>query len=298
MHQPNFDTLYHDVPPAQKTMLRRFRANYPYRMLPVNGIIWHYLTAGQGAATVVLLPGAFMCADMWMHVIIALENDYSIIAPDAYALHNVYDLKTACDALAHILDAEGVHQAILVGLSAGGGWAQYMIQWYPERVAHVVLSHCGAINRDPDEVSSQRILFTMLRVMPRGLLKWMLLKRIRGEYPEHAPWVDYARAFVHESTLRIRRDMLIGFFSGGMQMLKNYPYQSDVFANWPGEALLLASQDDAVGYKHLEDLQGEFPRAQVAVLPEGGHHTFLLFPGMYAQAVVDFVTALPVPQPV
>jgi pimeloyl-ACP methyl ester carboxylesterase len=292
MRQPNLEKLYQDVPEAQKAMLRRFRAEHDYQTLRVAGADWRYITCGQGATTVVLLPGGFMRADMWMHLIKALENDYKIIAPDAYALQGTFDIKAACDALATILDTQDVQQAIVVGLSAGGGWAQYMIQYYPQRVASVVLSHCGTINRARSEMRRGRLWLSLLRLLPSGLLRRMLLKRVGGAYPEHAPWLDYARAFVQETTLQIERDMLIGFFEGGIQALSAYPYQAQVFENWPGEALLLTSVDDNVTHQHLPALKKMFPHAQVTSLPEGGHHTLLLFPDAYVAAVRDFIASL------
>jgi hypothetical protein len=64
-----------------------------------------------------------MRADVWMYPIRALEDQYKIIAPDAYALQGMYDIIAASDTLATILDGEGAQQEIIIGLSAGGGWA-------------------------------------------------------------------------------------------------------------------------------------------------------------------------------
>jgi pimeloyl-ACP methyl ester carboxylesterase len=122
----------------------------------------------------------------------------------------------------------------------------------------------------------------------------MLLRRVAGAYPEHAPWLDYARAFVQEAALNIDPERLLGFFGGGLQAITEYPYQAWVFARWPGEALLLTSEDDNVTHRRLPALKKMFPRAQVTSLPEGSHHAFLLFPDAYVAAVRAFVTDLKV----
>ena len=120
--------LYRDVPAEQREQLLRFRATHPYHQLDVDGTTWRYLACGEGDRTLLFLPGAFLQADMWFKQILALETDHRIIAPDAYALQGIFDLERVCRTILESLDAEGIERATVVGLSAGGGVAQGLLQ--------------------------------------------------------------------------------------------------------------------------------------------------------------------------
>ena len=146
----NTTSTYQDVPAGQKQRLFTFRATHPYTQLAINDTPWRYIASGRGDRALLFLPGAFLQANMWFNQILALETDHRIIAPDAYALQGLFDLDAVCDALVQSLDAEGIERATVIGLSAGGGVAQLLLQTHPERVEHAVFSHCGVLEPSAD----------------------------------------------------------------------------------------------------------------------------------------------------
>jgi len=164
MKNNEFDKIYKKVPQEQKEMLEEFRASHPYKELDINGTRWRYISCGEGSKTLLFLPGGFMKADMWFYSILALEKDYRIITPDDYTLQGTFVMDEICRAIVKILEAEDVQKATIIGCSAGGGVAQYFIQEYPQKVEHLVLSHCGVISAE--HVPEQQKRLMMIKLLP------------------------------------------------------------------------------------------------------------------------------------
>ena len=53
-----------NIPAHQMTLLRDFRAAHRYRQLDFEDWSWRYIAAGSGTRALLLLPGAFVGAEM------------------------------------------------------------------------------------------------------------------------------------------------------------------------------------------------------------------------------------------
>lgn len=104
----------------------------------------HYESGGSGA-TIVLVPGLGMSCGVWADARARLEPSYRVIAVDPRGSGQSakppgpYTGADAADDLAAILDAEGVEQAHVVGMSMGGLIAQEVALCHPARVRSLVL---------------------------------------------------------------------------------------------------------------------------------------------------------------
>lgn len=78
--------------------------------------------------------------------------------------------------------------------------------------------------------------------------------------------------------------------SPGSKKLRNFVFDPDAHAAWPGYMLILASRDDAGAMAKLAALRERYPRARVHMFDQGGHHTYLFFPEAYTTALPDFLT--------
>ncbi|MBN1312439.1 MAG: alpha/beta hydrolase [Anaerolineae bacterium] len=291
MNASSFDPAYADVPAEQRERLKAFRAEHPAKSLDVDGKHWSYLTCGTGEKTLLFLAGAFLPADMWFYTIGELEKSFRILAPETNMLVGL-SARQALDALPRLMDAEGVQKASVVGLSAGGGMAQMLLQEHPERVENLVLSHTGIIERRPDhpELERQvRRLTWLIRVLPVSLVRRVLLKRTSGTLPVSSEWRQFHDAYFRESSAAITKDMVISFLQNGLELRREYQYKPEAFAGWAGRVLLLNSQDDTVTMGNLDRLRQRFPEADVHIFEEGGHHTFMLYPEAYTAILEDFL---------
>lgn len=286
---PDFDRLYERVPEEQKSLLRDFRVGHVYKELDTGAGRWRYLACGNGREALLLVPGAFLEADMWFYVILAMEERYRIIVPDSYTLQGTFEMDDVCQALLRILDAEGIGKVTFTGLSAGGGVAQYFLQEHPDRVAHLVLSHCGVLEPDAEAETEIRRLLVLVRVLPMWLIRRFVLRRTAGSLPPTSEWIEFHNAYFREAGSRLTKAILIDFLHGGAEVRRSFASKPEALDSWTGEALILGSQDDQVAARSLKQLQARFPRARTRLLAEGGHHAFMLFPEVYTGALSAFL---------
>lgn len=285
--------IYQDVPTEQRERLFSFRATHPYHHLSTGDASWRYIACGEGKRTLLFLPGAFLKADMWFNQVLALESDYQIIAPDAFALQGLFDLEVVCDVLAQSLDAEGIEGATVIGLSAGGGVAQALLQRYPDRVDHVVFSHCGVLEHSAEAERQSRRILMLVRLLPLFVIRSVLKRMTTGRVPASSEWVVFHEAYVKEAILDVDRATVVRFLRSSLETRRRISFDPAILDRWAGSALILSSQDDALSQQSVERLQSRYPMARVELLAEGGHHTFLFFPDDYTSALMRFLEDTP-----
>lgn len=137
-------SFYASVPPEQRQALETFRGSDRQRMMRIDGREWRYVSTGEGEHTLVILPGGFARADMWLRPILNLESEYRTLAIDASL--EVFAAGPFCDAVFEILDREGVDTFTALGCSYGGGLVQHLLHHHSERLEHAVLSHCTPVS--------------------------------------------------------------------------------------------------------------------------------------------------------
>jgi pimeloyl-ACP methyl ester carboxylesterase len=287
--QSSFDDIYRDVPDEQKQLLQDFRANHPYRELDVDGTRWRYIASGQGDRALLFLPGGFLAADMYFHAVLALEETYRIIVPDSYTLQGTFNMDDVCRAIVRILNAEGMDKATVIGLSAGGGVAQYFIQEYPERVERLVLSHCGILEREVEAANKLKKMLSLVKILPPFVTRRIVMKMTTGNVPPSSKWIEFHNAYFREASSRITKTMFVRFLEGAVETRRSFVSKPEVLESWAGETLILASKDDQAAFASLGRLQARYPTAQTHLFEEGGHHTFMFFPEAYTAVLKEFL---------
>jgi pimeloyl-ACP methyl ester carboxylesterase len=288
MKTASFDELYRDVPQAQKSQLQAFRSRHQLKPIETGGIEWSYLSCGTGTRSLLFLAGAFLPFDMWFYMIDEFEARYRVLAPDSNILAGL-SAREALDALPRLMDQEQVETATVIGLSAGGGMAQMMLQEHADRVEDLILSHTGILESDP--VTERRLerSIRLVRVLPNRLVRRVIQKRTGGEPPASSPWLQFHEAYFREQRSAINKRIVAEFLRNGLQLRREYRHEPEAYASWNGRILILGSEDDPVTTNGLEKLKSRFPQAAVRLLPEGGHHTFMLYPEEYAAALTGFL---------
>jgi len=289
MAEQGLEQLYAGVPEAQRTQLLDFRERHPYRQIKVNRRTWRYIAAGQGETAVVFLPGAFLPADMWFYQMTALAHRYRVVAPDAYALQDFFDLDQICWLLEEMLAAEGFSAATFVGLSAGGGLVQYLLQERPGLLANGVLSHCGPIVYDEKGARQGRRLLALSRLLPLSIIRRIIQRQTSGRPPVDSEWLAFHDAYFQEQATRLRKETFLRFMKLGLETRHDFIFEPDEVQAWPGRMLLLTSEDDDSSYPQLALLQERYPQAQTHIFEAGGHHTFLFFPEEYTTVLERFL---------
>ncbi len=284
-----FDEIYAQVPVEQKRLLQEFRANHPYKELEVGGARWRYIACGQGDKTLLFLPGAFMRADMWFYPITAFEKKYRIITLDNYALQGTFAMDEVCRAHAAILGAKEAEKATVIGVSGGAGVAQFFLQEYPQKVEHVVFSHCSVAGvQDTSRLQKQ---LKLIKILPFPILMRILrlVRRSGWAFPSSSEWLAFRGTYLREMSLDINKEMFLRFMEAGVEAHRSFVFRSEALQHWPGEILVLSSKGDKSSIDHVGELKARYPRARTHIFEEGGHHTFMLFPKTYTAVLEAFL---------
>lgn len=264
--------------------LHHFRAAHPYRQLDLGNGAWRYIAAGSGQKTLLLLPGAFVGAEMWLHLITSLQSRYRILALDNPP--KALTLVEMNGALVKLLDVENSERTALLGYSAGGGLAQAFMQAHPECVDDLILSHCTPLSSDTARRFDRMAGY--MRLMPLPFIR-ALFKRRSSRFPSTSEWAVFTRAFFAERIAALSKEDLLQFMQSGVEAARSFKFEPQALQNWHGRILLLSSKDDATTFPRLNEMQARYPAARTHVFEQGGHHTVLLFPEIYIATVARFL---------
>ena len=276
------------TPAHQTSILREFRAAHPYQHLHFDNWSWRYIATGCGHRTLLLLPGAFVGAEMWLHLITALKDRYRILAPDNPP--KVLTLAEMNVALIKLLEIENTQQVTLLGYSAGGGLAQAFMQAHPERVDDLILSHCTPLSAD----TAQRLdrLVGFMHLLPLPFIRAVFKKR-SSRYPSTSKRADFTQAFFTERIATLQKEDLIQFIQTGKEAARSFQFEPRALQNWAGKIMLMSSKDDATTLPQLGEMQARYPSARTHIFEQGGHHTLLLFPEIYNSTLTNFLDGTP-----
>ncbi len=135
----------------------------PYAMNGETRIYWDESGVGN---PVLLIMGLGYSLDMWHRTRPVLAQRYRTIAFDNRGIGRSdttpgpYSIALMASDAAAVLDAAGVSQARVIGVSMGGMIAQEFVLRYPQRVERLVLgcTSCGGANAVPGTPEALRVL--------------------------------------------------------------------------------------------------------------------------------------------
>ena len=285
-----FDDFFEKVPAEQKQQLVDFRAQAAYKTIRVNDFNWRYRSYGSGEKELVLLPGGFTLADIWMNTARAFSSEYRILMPDAYARQECYQAEQVDQAILAMLDEEQLHQAVFYGVAAGGEMAQYFLHRHPERVSHLILSHCDVLG-DPTLVDEARIRRTLrfYNQNPERSIRSLMLRQLEKNLPREGDWYQYTLAYYRDSIQGLQKKMVIEYIKQSHTMKKEFEFMVARLRNWNGRVLFLASEDDTPTLASLTPLKKFYPAAKIHRFAEGQNHVHLLFPQQVNTVIKDFL---------
>lgn len=151
----------------------------------VGGVQLHYATAGEGEKLVILLHGFPETWYSWRHQIVALSEEYTVVAPDmrGYNLSDKparvedYDMDKLVDDITNLIHHLGHEKAAVIGHDWGAGVAWAIGQNQPE-----ILWKLGALQVPPIAVwrknqtlkqlfASWYMFFLQIPYLPEYLLR-------------------------------------------------------------------------------------------------------------------------------
>jgi pimeloyl-ACP methyl ester carboxylesterase len=279
----DFDSLYADVPRAQREEFQSFRRSHREKVVDANGIEWRYLDSGEGQETILLLVGGLRMADAGFNAILRLEKEFRVITPSYPPVETMAEL---ADGLAAILHAEQIDKAHVMGGSFGGMVAQRFIHHYPYLVEKLVLSSTAI--PDEEAVQSYRSTLRQLTLTPTIFafsLARKRLFRIMNVPPEQAEfWQAYLRELFNN---RLSKADLMSTFACMIDFAEKGLEKPE---DWHGSVLILTAEDDVTFDTDAKNaLFKVYPSAQVHVFEAAGHSPSLTHRDEYFGVVTNFL---------
>ncbi len=231
---------------------------------------------------------------MWTGLITTLldEQRYRLVAPD-WRGFGESGLNTAistmdlfADDLAALLDALGMEQAILCGLSMGGYASFAFLRKYPQRVAGLILADTRP-GADTEEARANRENVARLAENqgPEAIADLQVPRLLAGYTRENHPEVEArVRQLIAAAT-----PAGIAAASRGMAQRSD---TSDLLAGIHCPTLVLVGEDDALTPPSVaHEYAASIPGAQFTVIPRAGHLSVMEQPEAFLEVVQNFLRA-------
>ncbi len=287
MSDPRMAKIYGNVPPEQLEPYRRFRTEHAFKRLTVEGVLWEYYDLGAGPETRLMLTGAFGVPYFDWHHLLAFAQMHRVIAP---CYPPVTTMDALCDGLAGILRHEGIARAHVQGGSYGGFVAQIFVRRYPALTASLVLSHTQpSYPDDPGNAKFERIL-RLVRILPVGMLRWLLGRSLGRLMPQKAPGTALPFA-IYEELLHVRLSKadIVGILARTADY-ERQRFAPEDLADWPGRILLMMTENDRTTPDSVRaDFGRLYPEAQVHLFEGTGHSTSWEQAELYRAVINDFL---------
>jgi pimeloyl-ACP methyl ester carboxylesterase len=273
------------------------------RTFDLHGQDLAYVDAGGGPA-VVLIHGLMSSHATWGGQIDRLAVEHRVIAPDlpgngasGKALGD-YSLSAHAAAVRDLLDHLGVHSAVVVGHSLGGGVAMQFAYLFPERVDRMALVSSGGLGREISPALRAAILPGSEYVLPvitsRPVRvvgdRLLALSDKFGLLPpsesSRAAWRDLA-SLADAETRRAFLATSRGVIDPGGQTVSALSRLQEI-ADRPLLAVW-GAKDRVLPVSQVRSAFAEFPGARIEIFERSGHFPHLDEPDRFAAVLSEFV---------
>lgn len=274
------------------------------RTIDANGVELHYLQAGRGDATpVVLLHGYTETSHMWQPLMTRLAGDRIVLAPDLPGAGGSampasgYDKKTLAQDIHAMVRALGYRKVKLVGHDIGLMVAYAYAAQYPDEVESIVLMDAflpGVGDWQKVWLLRDKWHFNFFGDTPEQLVRGR--ERV---YFEHF-WNDFAANAAHSVSEADRRYYSAqyarsGRMRAGFEYFHAFPQDADDFAAFAKTPLtmpmLVLTGERASGTFLIDQAKLVATKVQGVVMPGAGHWLMEEAPDATMAQLVRFIDA-------
>jgi pimeloyl-ACP methyl ester carboxylesterase len=265
------------------------------RSRQIEGRRQRWLEAGDPSfpGVIVWLHAFPVTAELWHPQLSELSSDWRVIAPDLTGFGGSGDGTSSpgIDDFAHqaeaLLNALGVGQVVLGGLSMGGYAAFAHLRVAPNRVRALILADTRAAADSPQaRADREQLLKTVAERGPEGVAEAML-PRLLGETTRRSRPGIVSRV----------REMILSNSAGGLSRavlrLRDRPDATPQLRRITVPTLVLVGEEDEVTPPdEARRLAASIPGASLAVIPDAGHLSNLENPESFNAALAPWLAGL------
>ncbi len=267
----------------------------------VNGTELYYEVSGQGEP-VVLIPGLGLDRSYFAAAIPDLERFTRAISLDLRGIgqsakpDGPYSMQQWADDVSALLEHLGERRAHIVGSSLGGCVALELVDQRPDQVASLVLvAAFSELDRALELNFRLRIAIIEQLGMGDVLADHMLLWTLSRGFIETARG-QQAAAALQQSVRRNTPALYASFLRAILEFGRALPEQAGLpkvterLSRIAVPTLLIVGENDILTpLPFSQKIQERIPGAELAVVPNCGHITFIEQPEENARLVVDFI---------
>jgi YbgC/YbaW family acyl-CoA thioester hydrolase len=270
---------------------RRGRADA--QRLTVNGVSLAVEVRGEGPA-VLFIHGYPLDRSIWAQPMAALEG-FRRIAPDLRGMGDSdapdlgYSVETYAGDLAALLDALGVDEVVLCGLSMGGYVAFEFVRRWRRRVRGLVLMDTRAEADTAEGKRARDVAAATARdggaaAIAESMLPDMLSPATRAGDPEI---VERVRAMMAAAP--------VAGLVGALGALRDRPDSTDLLPTLEGlpTLVVVGEDDEVIPPQRAKAMAEAIPGARYAVIPGAGHLPPVERPTATTQVLLDFLRSIP-----
>lgn len=275
---------YKDVPQEQIARWKTFRSTHSEKKQVINGVIWEYISCGQGEETLLLLPGGTGIGQAFFILIMGFEKEYRIISPLYPIVITMHELQSGLERL---LDIESVPKNVnILGQYFGGMVSQIFAYSYPDRVNKLILSHTTTSTSSiaPQYVKRLKLAQRIFKVIPMWLIRYLYNKEIdrlieqRSDYQDELWRKEFWRAYFRESFALTTKQHLLSNYACQVDYFRNEAFSKDNLMKWPGKVLILEAENDmTIKPEERKAVRDRYSNAQVHTFPGAGHLDHLFY---------------------
>lgn len=218
------------------------------------------------------------------------EGRYRLVALDwrgfgeSEITNGISTMELFAGDVAGLMDALGIQNAILCGLSMGGYAAFAFLRKYPQRVAGLILADTRPGADTPEAQANRENVAQIAETQGTGAIADLQVPRLISEYTRrHHPEVEArVRQLIDEATPR-------GIAAASRGMARRAD-STELLGGITCPTLVIVGEQDAlIPPVVTQDYASRIPGAQFAVIPQAGHLSSLEQPEAFLQAIGGFL---------
>ncbi|WP_285295688.1 alpha/beta fold hydrolase [Aureimonas altamirensis] len=254
-----------------------------------DGCRLHVDSTGQGAETVVLVPGLGGDGRFWADVAAPLERRYRVVSVDHRGAgrsdrpEGAYSIAGLAADMIAVLDRLDLRRAHFVGHSTGGAIVQTLALDHPDRVDRIVLS--GTWDK-PDH--RFRALFHLrLKLLELGLFEeYQELTHMLGYTPDYL--AANSRALVEATGRAAEALQPCAVTMARIEMLLRFDRSADLGRIRAPTLVIAATDDTMIPFHHGQALAAAIRGAKLSEAV-GGHFFPRVHPQTYVRMLFSFL---------